>query len=230
MIVTIDGPVASGKTSVAQAVAQKLSWFCILSGYLYRAVTYALMQRYPHDDFHQRIVTEDDMLAILQTLVYQVDAQVKVTISYQGRDITSYLKEPVIDQNVTLLSKQYVVRLHLVDVQRRLVLHRNTIVEGRDCGTVVFPDAACKIFLTADPVVRAQRWQADQARRGGVHMSLDECVRFITERDARDETRELSPLKISSDSWVFDTSTCSFEEVVISIIEELRARGITAKV
>lgn len=228
MVVTIDGPVASGKTSVARAIAHQLSWFCMLSGYLYRAVTYALMQQYPHADFHHFVVSDEDMRAILHRLVYQCDAQAKITILYQGVDITVHLKGAAIDQCVSLVSKQQVVRLHLVDIQRHVALqHDNIIVEGRDCGTVVFPDASCKIFLTADPVTRARRWQEDQKRRG-VDLSLDECVRFITERDMRDEHRALSPLKIPADAWVLDTTHDTFEEVVARIMHELRARRVTS--
>jgi cytidylate kinase len=228
MIVTIDGPVASGKTSVARAVAHKLSWFCILSGYLYRAVTYALMECYPQADFNQLVVTQEDIISILKKLQYYYNTHQGVIIQYHDKDVTQHLKSSLIDEKVSLISKQYIVRSQLIVLQRNLALHRDTIVEGRDCGTVVFPDAACKIFLTADAVIRARRWQADQERRG-VYMSLDECVQFITERDTRDETRALSPLKISSDSWVLDTSHYTFEEVVMRIIHELRARGIEAR-
>jgi len=228
MIITIDGPAASGKTSVARALAQKLSWYYILSGYLYRAMTYGLVKLYGDVDFNDIVVAEEHVIFLLNLIEYRCVIDDGVKVLYDGCDITVRLKDPLIDRNVSLVSKQGVVREHIVKLQRDLASNRDVIVEGRDCGTIVFPDAACKIFLTADPLVRALRWQNDHIRQG-LSISLDECLRFIGERDHRDETREISPLKISSDACVIDTSHDSFEEVIKKIIDMLQARGIISQ-
>lgn len=205
IVVAIDGPAGAGKSTVGHAVAARLGLEYLDTGAMYRAVTFAVLRRGldPHDDAAVGRVARDVELRIddAQVVVDGVDASVEI----RGREVTSA---------VSAVAANSDVRAELVRRQREWVAERGGgVVEGRDIATVVFPDAAVKVFVTASARVRAER---RVAQIGG---DLDEVEASIIERDRKDSTRADSPLRESSDAVVVDTSTLGVAEVVDQIME-----------
>jgi len=221
MIITIDGPVASGKTSVARSLAQAAGLWYVSSGMLYRALAYIAHIEYGYDEMHQDRASEAVIQDIAARLSYQLDQQRVMHVLYDDRDITSQLKSFLIDTLSSLLSRSPHVREQLRVLQRRLVAGNKAVVEGRDAGTVVFPNAICKIFLNADQEIRAQRWQQDQARRGTI-ITLEESRAAIHDRDYKDVHREHGSLRVAEDAWQLDTTYLTLDEIVQVILQHLR--------
>lgn len=220
MIVTIDGPVASGKTTVARKVAHSLSWMYIYSGMLYRALAYVLVEEYHADEIQLRAPAQENIDAIFSVLRYEYTAATGASIVYRDSNITSHLKTASVDRAASLVSADPAVRHAVVLLQRKLAAGHDVIADGRDCGTVVFPQAELKLFLTAPLAVRAERWQRDQARSGHV-VTLEEAQVAVAERDARDTGREHSPLVCAVDGVCIDTATSSAEDIAAMIIQRV---------
>jgi cytidylate kinase len=217
MIITIDGPVASGKTSVARVVANRLGYTYLASGMLYRAVAYILVDRYFYDETKLRNPIATDIEIITQHLIYE--NQVEGPHVYYGpEDITLYLKTPTVDTSSSLLATTPYIHQVLLVLQRTIATGKNIVIESRDAGTTVFPDAQRKIFLTASNEERARRWQKDQESRGIV-VSFERACQLISERDIRDTTRVVSPLVCPPDAYLIDSTNTSFDDVVRIIIE-----------
>jgi cytidylate kinase len=221
MIITIDGPGASGKTSVARAVAQRLGYVYVASGMLYRAVAYSLFHYHDYNETALLNPQDSDIDAVVKRLVYAMENGPQVY--YGETNITPYLKTPRIDTFSSLLATTPHVHVALAAFQRHVAEHKNSVVEGRDAGTVVFPHAECKFFLTADSTERARRWQRDQEKQG-VALDAEACQRFIVERDLRDMTRLVSPLVQAPDAQLIDSTHLSFEEVVQTIVACVRGK------
>lgn len=225
MIITIDGPAASGKSTVAQEIARCGNLFYINSGYLYRALSYELMrQQFPINEQLVALgIHELHKLIPLDELSYSyVDGA--VTIVIHDRDITPYLKTPEVDRAASLLSLNQQVRNLVTAYQRTLAEGRDAIVEGRDAGTVVFPDAELKIFLTASVEERARRMVQDLQRKQ-ITLSIEQAKSEIIARDERDEQRALAPLQVPKGAVIIDSTTLSLEQVVnvvTRLIEALR--------
>ena len=134
-------------------------------------------------------------------------------IEYKGVDITAHLKAPDVDEWSSLISQNTQVRIIIVSLARKCAEGKNMIAEGRDCGSVIFPQAAYKFFLTASLDVRAERWQESQ-RHHGIVVPFDQARAFIVERDERDMTRKVDPLVIPPGAKVIDNSTLSLEQTV----------------
>lgn len=218
MIITIDGPSASGKSTVAAEVARRLNIFYLNSGYLYRAVAYMLAQVPGITDatlvaYTQRQVFE---LAKLDTLDYQYQDG-KVAVYINGNDITAQLKTPEVDRTASVVSMNPDVRSLVTAFQRVLAQNHSLVAEGRDAGNVVFPQADLKIFLTASSAVRAERLRSDKQARG-ISLTSQEALAQLEERDARDSQRAVAPMQAIEDAMVIDNSTLSFEQVVRLII------------
>lgn len=204
MIITIDGPVASGKSSLAKAVAQRHGFYYLNSGLLYRAAAYCLYTySYSLDQINELLTT--------QQIRYDFDGN-DPHIYFTNKEITLLLKTAHIDQVASKVSVDIHLRRAITELQKLLVEKRNAVVEGRDCGTVVFPDADIKFFITASLSVRAQRWLQDQHERGNNSLTLEQAVASIAERDKRDVTREISPLRIPDGAIEIDTTNYSFAE------------------
>lgn len=212
MIITIDGPVASGKTSVARAVSQKLGYTYLASGMLYRAVAYILVDRYRYDHVQLNEPCSQDINEIVDRLRYENELD-GPHVHYGNEDVTLYLKTPTVDKSASLLATTCYIHEVLAVFQRTIAAGKNVVIESRDAGTVVFPEAECKVFLTASSEERARRWQNDQAQRGTV-VSLEQACMLIGERDTRDMTRAVRPLLVPLDAHVVDSTRLSFDEVV----------------
>lgn len=220
MIVTIDGPVASGKSTVARKLAQRLHFYYLYTGMLYRGLAYVLVHILHYSDAQMRNLTEADVVPIMtgDTFGYEyIDGQPHVL--YKGQDITAHLKNPDIDHWSSIISSQPVVREAVFDRQVRIGDLYDVVTEGRDTGSVVFPHADYKFFLTASPQVRAQRWQADQKRRG-FEYSLEESLQIITNRDKRDRERTLSPLVEPNGATIIDNGDLTIGQT-IDLLEEI---------
>lgn len=205
MIITIDGPAASGKSTVAQALAKKINFQYLNSGFIYRAVAYIVLT----EKFD---LTQDNINDLANHIQYIYDNN-QVKVYYKNLDITSQLKTPIIDEKASKLSTNLCVRKFLLEFQRQFAANKNIVVEGRDSGTAVFPNAEYKFFLTANLSVRASRWQRDQLKRG-FNYTQEESEMAIKERDMRDANREIAPLKIPDDACVVDTSKLALDEIV----------------
>jgi cytidylate kinase len=222
MRVTIDGPSVSGKSTVARAVAKELHYFYIASGYIYRGLAYALMHLsdYTQDTIGQ--VQESDIAFCLNVsrFAYHYDAVHAERIICNGVDITTHLKTPAIDTATSVLATNELVRMQVLHYIRALANHHDIVIDGRDCGSVVFPQAEYKFYLTASLPARALRWQAMQASVGK-HVSLDESKARIFERDERDSARAAAPLKIPSGAYVIDSSDLTAEDVIALIVSRV---------
>lgn len=219
MIITIDGPAASGKSTVAFLLAERLGYYYLYSGLLFRALAYILEQEsivYQQDEtILQGLITA---YLFSDDFVYLYDANHKPCIIYKQRDITPELKTPEIDRLASIVSRYEQVRLAVQKYQRKIADDYNCIADGRDCGTVVFPQAACKFFLTASVIVRAKRWQGDQASQGKSY-SLEQSIKEITSRDDRDLSREISPLIQAQDAVRIDNSELSIAQTVALMLD-----------
>ena len=208
-IITIDGPAGSGKSSVAKRVAQELGFVHLDSGAIYRAVTLFLLQR---------SVSPSDVSKIEECLK-KLDLKVKDQQIYvNGENVTEAIRSPQVDEMVSLYSALPVVRKYLLTLQRELQDGQDLIAEGRDMGTVIFPDADLKIFLKADAKTRAiRRWKELMER--GVDIAFDDVYYQIIQRDEKDSNRELSPLIPAEDAIILDTSDLTLDEVVERVIK-----------
>lgn len=228
MIITIDGPSASGKSSLARKLANELGIYYLNSGLLYRALAFILINKFNYSDAKLKNINIVDIDLILSELKYYFNVSVEAqgaksdgkteSIKYQEVDITPFLKTPHIDQIASILSENKLLRLSLLDYQRNFSKENDLVTDGRDCGSVVFPDADVKIFLTASIQVRALRWQKEMKLKG-LQYSLQECEQLISERDKRDQEREIAPLIIPKDAIVLDNSDLNQEETFNKALE-----------
>lgn len=216
MIITIDGPTASGKSTTAQMLSRKLGFFYLNSGFLYRALAYILMNKNGYTDKTIHAVTEEDIRTIaLDSLVYSSDDLDNPHIYYCDKEITKYLKANAdIDQASSILSANSEIRKVLLEVQRAIGKKHNLVIDGRDSGSVVFPYADFKFYLTAPLEIRARRWMHDQSLRGK-SISLKEALQQLHVRDERDMRRAVAPLKVPEGAIIIDNEAYTLEETVM---------------
>lgn len=212
-VVAIDGPAGSGKSTISKMVAERLGLPMLDTGAMYRAVTCAVLRS--GGDVHDAAVATDaaDRAEIV------VDGMVTIN----GDDVTAEIRGAEVSANVSIVSTHPGVRRRLRGLQREwMVRHGGGVLEGRDIGTVVLPDAPLKIYLTASPEVRARRRAGDDL--GG--FDLEQAAANIAERDRIDSTRADSPLRPADDAVVVDTSDLTIDQVVDRIVAEAEARGL----
>lgn len=214
MIITIDGPVASGKSTTAQALAHALSIAYFSSGYLYRALSFLLHEQCGLSLDAIAQLTPEDIIACMREhrLEFTLTAN-GFSIMCDGKEITPHLKTVSLDQLTPLVSKYAAIRQVVLQIQRDLARNTSFIIDGRDCGTVVFPQAEYKFFIIADQLVRAQRWLHDQQKKDST-LTLAQAIAFVAQRDNTDLTRTLSPLKKATDAYIIDSTFLSSEQVV----------------
>jgi len=213
MIIAIDGPAATGKSTTAIAVAEKLGFTYLDTGAMYRAVTLSVIDRGISLDDKDSLKT---FLNMLEINMYFDDKVFKVEIN--SRDVTRKIRDPKITSRVSKVSAVQEIRKAMVNLQRQMVVGKNCVVEGRDIGTVVFPEADLKFFMIADVRVRAERRQKDLLVIGK-NKNIGELEVDIKKRDNKDSSRTHSPLLKSDDAIIIDTSNLEFEEQVNLIIE-----------
>jgi len=217
MIIAIDGPAASGKSSTARAVAQELGLKHLDSGAFYRAVTYAAL--------HGSVpVAEWRALDAAALDTFRISAEPAGTgfrMLLAGRDVSEEIRAADVTAQVSAMARVPSVRAWLLGRLRAVARHTSLVADGRDIGTVVFPDADLKIFLVAEPAARARR------RLAQMGLPLDEAsiaeeVRRIDERDRTDSSRDIAPLKQAEDAIRVDTTDLTFEQQVRTIVDLAR--------
>lgn len=221
MIITIDGPVASGKSSLARAIAQKLGYYHINSGYFYRALASILLHNCKKTIDELRVLEERDLSCLdLDGIEYRyVDTQPEVW--YQETNITPFLKTREIDDASSIISTYPFIREIVNTFQHQQATSNDIVIDGRDVGTVVFPHADYKFFLTSTEDERARRWQLDQNKKGNI-FSYEQSLAEVQERDRRDMTRHVAPLVVAEDATVIDNSTRSLEETVQVVLNSIK--------
>jgi len=204
MIVTIDGPAGAGKSSAARQLAQRLGFEFLDTGAMYRAVTLAALRAgvAPRD--------EPAMTALLERLRLEMRGGI---VLLDGDDVTEAIRTAEVTAASGAIADSPAVRRRLGSMQRALAAGRDMVCEGRDQGTVVFPDAACKFFLVADPVARARRRQAELTAKG-VAASFDEILAAQDRRDQRDAARDLAPMAPAPDALQLDSTHLTLTQVV----------------
>lgn len=221
MIITIDGPTASGKSSTARMLAHKLGIMHLNSGLLYRALAYLLVNQHGYDELTIRHVKKDDVLTCLDhdRLVYLYDpAANKASVLYDGCDITPFLMTKNVEMCASLISPLALVREKITDLQRAIGAHASLVIEGRDAGSVVFPYARKKFFLTASLDVRAERWRVERC----ADCSFEEALSYVQKRDERDTARAISPLIVPQDARIIDTTHLDHEAVCASMLDYIQ--------
>ena len=213
-IVTIDGPSGSGKGTISRAVAKHAGWHLLDSGALYRLVALAGVQAGLHQDDREGHAR----LAATMDVVFGVDAGGGELVTLAGRDVTGDIRSETAGQGASRVAAWPNVRMALLDRQRAFAAPPGLVADGRDMGTIVFPQADLKIFLTASPEERAQR-RYKQLKDKGSGVSLAALSREITERDLRDSTRAVAPLKPAPDARVIDSTGLTIEQVVSRVLE-----------
>jgi cytidylate kinase len=220
-IVTIDGPSGSGKGTISRAVARHSRWQLLDSGALYRLVALAGMQNaLAADD-----VTGHAALAASMQISFGARADGGELVSLSGRDVTLEVRSELAGQGASRVAAWPEVRTALLGRQRAFWVAPGLVADGRDMGTVVFPQADLKIFLTASPLERALR-RYKQLKDKGSDVSLPALSREIAERDLRDSTRKASPLKAAPDAHVIDSTELAIDAVVDRVIALGRSRSL----
>ena len=220
-IVTIDGPSGSGKGTISRAVARQLGWHLLDSGALYRLVALAGTRAGIASDDEQGHAT----LARRMDVVFTVAGDGGERVSLEGRDVTAEIRSEAAGQGASRVAAWPAVRQALLARQRGFARPPGLVADGRDMGTVVFPGAQLKIFLTATPLERALR-RHKQLKDKGSDVSLPALSREIAERDFRDQTREVAPLKAAPDACVIDSTGLSVEQVTQRVLELGAARRL----
>ena len=212
MIVAIDGPAASGKSTTAKMVAKKLEMTYLDTGAMYRAVTLALLRSNTDlDDYDSVCQVVDE----LELDIY--DKGSKTIVKLDGEDVSQEIRSMPVTENVSVVSAMKYVRQTMVEIQRDIGKNTNCVVEGRDIGTVVFPDAEFKIFMVADVNMRAERRFKD-LHEMGESRSFQDVLADLKRRDEKDSTRAYSPLQKADEAIEIDTSMLSIDQQVRKII------------
>jgi len=217
MIITIDGPAGSGKSTVAAALAKRLGIAYLDTGAMYRAVTLAALQK-------QVSLDDPDMLETLlrDSLIELAKSNAPDRVWLNGRDVTEEIRSHEVTENAHKIAAQARLRKLLVVQQRQIAEQAGSLVaEGRDQGTIVFPDAPVKFYLDADPACRARRrWE--QIKSSGSDISCQEVLAEQQQRDQRDRTRKNSPLQVPANAIVIDTTDMSIEQVVETLYQHVK--------
>ncbi len=219
MIVTIDGPAGSGKSTAARGLARRLQFDFLDTGSMYRAVAWQCLQR--SIDLHDATAVAE----CAQLMQLTLDQQ---HVFVDGRDVTSDVRSPEVSHGSSVVASNPEVRRELAGRQREFASGRNIVTEGRDQGTAVFPHAECKFYVTANAEERAARRQRELHERHEQAAPFDDILRQIRERDERDKTRVADPLRAAADAIRVDTSGLSPEAVLDQLESIVRAR-MTAK-
>jgi cytidylate kinase len=220
-VVTIDGPSGSGKGTISRALARRVHWHLLDSGALYRLVALAGLERGLNPDD----ISGHTELASIMEVSFGTRADGGEEVTLFGRDVTSEVRSEVAGQGASRVAAWPGVRTALLGRQRAFCRPPGLVADGRDMGTVVFPAAALKIFLTATAVERALR-RYKQLKDKGSDVSLPALSREIAERDLRDSTRKASPLKAAADAHVIDSTELAIDAVVERVLEFGRNRSL----
>lgn len=215
--IAIDGPAGAGKSTISDELALKLGFIHIDTGMLYRGIAYCILEN------NIDIENDGELKKLLDNINIEVKIENKVQkIIVNGKDITDNLRSPETSSMASKCSAKKIVREKLFSTQTDLAEKYNVVMDGRDIGSVVLKDADYKFFLTASVDIRAKRRQKELIEKGEKNVSLEDIENQIKERDLRDSTREISPLKKAEDAILVDTSFNTIEEVVDKLCKMIK--------
>lgn len=207
--VAIDGPAGAGKSTISKAVASLLNYVYVDTGAIYRAIAYSSINN--GLDTKKDIEPISELAGKCSIEIKYIDKGQRIILD--GSDVSDYIRTPQISKGASDVSAIPGVRTALLNIQRDIANNNNVIMDGRDIGTIVLPDATVKIFLTASTEVRANRRYKEMLDKG-IDCSFDEILKDIIYRDKQDSERDVAPLKPADDSIIFDNSDFDFEQSV----------------
>ncbi|MGE1131019.1 (d)CMP kinase [Bacillus wiedmannii] len=219
--IAIDGPAAAGKSTVAKVVAKKLSYVYIDTGAMYRTITYAALEQ------KVDIENEEKLMEVVKNVNIEFQQGENTQLVFlNGQDVSEIIRTPEVTNRVSIVAKHRLVREEMVRRQQELAEKGGVVMDGRDIGTHVLPDAEVKIFMLASVEERAERRHLENINKG-FDSNLEQLKKEIAQRDKLDSEREVSPLKKADDALELDTTSLSIEEVVQKIMSIVS--GVFAK-
>ncbi|GAB6432934.1 MULTISPECIES: (d)CMP kinase [Bacillus] len=219
--IAIDGPAAAGKSTVAKVVAKKLSYVYIDTGAMYRTITYAALEQ------KVDIENEEKLMEVVKNVNIEFQQGENTQLVFlNGQDVSEVIRTPEVTNRVSIVAKHRLVREEMVRRQQELAEKGGVVMDGRDIGTHVLPDAEVKIFMLASVEERAERRHLENMNKG-FDSNLEQLKKEIAQRDKLDSEREVSPLKKADDALELDTTSLSIEEVVQKIMSIVS--GVFAK-
>ncbi|MGG0706875.1 (d)CMP kinase [Bacillus paramobilis] len=219
--IAIDGPAAAGKSTVAKVVAKKLSYVYIDTGAMYRAITYAALEQ------KVDIENEEQLMEVVKNVNIEFQQGENTQLVFlNGQDVSEVIRTPDVTNRVSIVAKHRLVREEMVRRQQELAEKGGVVMDGRDIGTHVLPDAEVKIFMLASVEERAERRHLENMNKG-FDSNLEQLKEEIAQRDKLDSEREVSPLKKADDALELDTTSLPIEEVVQKIMSIVS--GVFAK-
>ena len=218
--IAIDGPAGAGKSTIARLAAKRLGFVYVDTGAMYRAIALYFLRKGIRPEDVQTIAS---LVQGAEITIRYVDGTQQVILN--GEDVSGQIRTEKVGNMASATSAIPAVRAHLLELQRNLAASANVIMDGRDIGTCILPDADVKIFLTASTSVRAMR-RYRELQEKGMMCNLEEIEQDIIERDARDMNRETAPLKQAEDAMLLDSSDMTLEQVVQAILEAAFSRGL----
>lgn len=222
-MIAIDGPAASGKSTISRLLAEQLNYLYLDTGCMYRAVTLAVLQQ------GLDVLAETAVTQLAQNLEIDIkpahgeDDGRHYTVLLNGQDVTWDIRSPAVDKNVSQVSSYLGVRQEMVERQRHFAQRGNVVMVGRDIGTVVMPDAPLKLYITASAAERARRRWHDRQNQGH-QADFDAILADVKRRDQIDSSRQHSPLRPASDAILIDTTAKSIAECVTDIMKILKEK------
>lgn len=217
MVIAIDGPAGSGKSTIARELAKKLGYVHLDTGGIYRLITLFFL----NNKIEISLLSESEILNILKTIKLKLENK---AFYLDGENVTKAIRTKEIDENVSKVAANKIVREYSVSLQQKLGNDGDFIVDGRDIGTVVFPHAKFKFYLIATPEIRAKRRLSQNLENGNANIEYEEILNDIKMRDEKDMNREESPLKHASDAIIIDTSCMSFDDVLNKILKVINVK------
>lgn len=208
--IALDGPAAAGKSTIARQVASKLSMIYVDTGAMYRAITYKYLKQDALEDF-QNLINHTSL-----ELTYNPSKGQRIILD--NEDVTDYLRENDVTQHVSYVASKEPVRTYAVQKQKELAIKKGIVMDGRDIGTVVLPDAELKVYMIASVDERAERRQKENELRG-IPSTLNQLKKEIEERDHYDMNRDISPLRKAEDAITVDTTSKTIEDVTEEILK-----------
>ena len=216
MIIAIDGPAATGKSTSAKLVSQKLGFTYLDTGAMYRCVTLLVLRN------NVEINNQDHLASLLKNFQLDIKKNGKDHLFLlEGENVSKDIRSSDVTDNVSAVSALPVVRKKLVSIQRKIADNQDSVVEGRDIGTVVFPNADVKFFIVADTLVRAKRRQLD-LKRLGEKKTIDSLIKEIRDRDNYDSQRKISPLTKAIDAIEVNTTNTTIDEQVNFMVNKVK--------
>jgi cytidylate kinase len=219
LIIAIDGPSGAGKSTLAKRLARELGFIYLDTGAMYRALALKVLR--------QGVDLADDVRLARLVESIEIDLQENngtLEVLLDGINVADEIRTPEVSQLASKVSALKIVRARMLDLQRRMGQHGRVVAEGRDIGTVVFPNAEMKIFLDASAEERARRRHAE-LRAAGRPGDLSETLREMEERDKRDSERDLAPLRMADDALRIDSSNASADSVAAQVLAKIRNRA-----